>query len=72
MLQECLLNFCFSSQIETQIEEAKEQISQYKEELGRARVIRRHRQEYDALAKVNRMQAVMELCFFFELPFTKQ
>jgi hypothetical protein len=40
------------SQIESKIEEAKQQIIEYKEELQKARVIRRHRQEYDALAKV--------------------
>ncbi len=40
------------SQIETDIEEAKKQIVDYKEKLQEARIIRRHRQEYDALAKV--------------------
>ena len=41
-----------NSHIEANIEEAKQQIIQYKKELQNARVIRRHRQEYDALAKV--------------------
>ena len=41
-----------SSEIETKIEDAKVQITEYKEDLQKARVIRRHRQEYDALAKV--------------------
>ena len=47
-----LYRFPIYSQIESKIEEAKQQIVQYKEELQKARVIRRHRQEYDALAKV--------------------
>ena len=46
----CLL-LCVSK-IEGEIDKAKKQIATYKEELQKARVIRKHRQEYDALAKV--------------------
>ena len=38
--------------IEANIKSAKQAIAQYKEDLQQARVIRRHRQEYDALAMV--------------------
>lgn len=38
--------------IETSIQVAKQEIVKYKENLQQARVIRRHRQEYDALAMV--------------------
>lgn len=40
-------------EIEGKIEESKQQITNYREELLRARVIRKHRQEYDAMAKVS-------------------
>ena len=40
------------SKIEGEIDKAKKQIAAYKDELQKARVIRKHRQEYDALAKV--------------------
>ena len=46
----CLL--LFVSNIEGEIDKAKKQIAAYKEDLQKARVIRKHRQEYDALAKV--------------------
>ena len=46
----CLL--LWVSKIEGEIDKAKKQIATYKEELQKARVIRKHRQEYDALAKV--------------------
>lgn len=39
-------------EIEESIEEVKGQIEAFKEELKQSRVIRRHRQEYDSLAKV--------------------
>ena len=45
----CLL---FVSNIEGEIDKAKKQIAAYKEDLQKARIIRKHRQEYDALAKV--------------------
>ena len=54
-----LPNTFICSQIEADIEEAKKQISEYKESLQEARIIRRHRQEYDALAKVSLGQAVI-------------
>ena len=38
--------------IEANINAAKQAITKYKEDLQQARVIRRHRQEYDALAMV--------------------
>lgn len=38
--------------IEANIQSAKQEIAKYKEDLQQARVIRRHRQEYDALAMV--------------------
>lgn len=38
--------------IEANIQLAKKEITKYKEDLQQARVIRRHRQEYDALAMV--------------------
>lgn len=38
--------------IEGKLERAQRQIAELKEELKRSRIIRRHRQEYDALAKV--------------------
>ena len=38
--------------IEASIQVAKQEIVKYKEDLQQARVIRRHRQEYDALAMV--------------------
>ena len=38
--------------IEANINTAKQAIAKYKEDLQQARVIRRHRQEYDALAMV--------------------
>ncbi|ELT96373.1 hypothetical protein CAPTEDRAFT_6671 [Capitella teleta] len=41
-----------SQQIETQVTEAFTKIEELKEELSRAKRIRRNRQEYDALAKV--------------------
>lgn len=40
------------SEIERNIAEAEQQIAQYREELQESREIRRHRQEYDALAQV--------------------
>ena len=40
-------------EIEANIHSAKQAITQYKEDLQQARVIRRHRQEYDALAMVS-------------------
>lgn len=40
------------SDIEGKLERAQRQIAELKEELKRSRIIRRHRQEYDALAKV--------------------
>ena len=46
----CLL--LFVSNIEGEIDKAKIQIAAYKEDLQKARIIRKHRQEYDALAKV--------------------
>ena len=42
----------FIRDIEGNINAAKQAITQYKEDLQQARVIRRHRQEYDALAMV--------------------
>ena len=45
-------DFASPSEIEDRIEEAKEQIVGLREELQKSRVIRKHRQEYDALAKV--------------------
>ena len=42
----------FVRDIEGNINAAKQAITQYKEDLQQARVIRRHRQEYDALAMV--------------------
>lgn len=41
-----------SSEIGRQIEQSQKSIVQYKEELQRSKVICRHRQEYDAMAKV--------------------
>ena len=41
----CLLLF---SNIEGEIDKAKKQIAAYKEDLQKARIIRKHRQEYDA------------------------
>ena len=38
--------------IEGEIDKAKKQIAAYKEEFQKVRVIRKYRQEYDALAKV--------------------
>ncbi|XP_064383271.1 THO complex subunit 7 homolog [Halichondria panicea] len=40
------------SEIESNIEAAQQQISDYKVELQQAQIIRNHRQEYNALAKV--------------------
>ena len=40
------------SEIERSIAEAEQQITQYREELQQSREIRKHRQEYDALAQV--------------------
>ena len=54
-----LLLYCFFvffllhiRDIEANINAAKQAIAKYKEDLQQARVIRRHRQEYDALAMV--------------------
>lgn len=41
-----------SSEIEREIKRSQKLIVEYKEELKKSRVIRRHRQEYDAMAKV--------------------
>lgn len=46
-----LLIFSFS-EIEREIKRSQKLIVDYKEELKKSRVIRRHRQEYDAMAKV--------------------
>ena len=41
-----------NSEIGQEIKKSQQLIVQYKEELKKSRVIRRHRQEYDAMAKV--------------------
>ena len=46
------LSVVYIRDIEANIKSAKQAIAQYKEDLQQARVIRRHRQEYDALAMV--------------------
>ncbi|KAL4225875.1 THO complex subunit 7 [Mactra antiquata] len=45
-----------NKQIESRIEEAERKIKESKEELQQAKQIRKHRQEYDALAKVIQQQ----------------
>lgn len=45
-------NYLLSSEIESNIEEVRQQISDYKAELQQAQIIRNHRQEYNTLAKV--------------------
>ncbi|XP_045164609.1 THO complex subunit 7 homolog [Mercenaria mercenaria] len=45
-----------NKQIESRIEEAEQKIKESKEELKMAKQIRKHRQEYDALAKVIQQQ----------------
>ena len=42
----------FSSEIGCEIKRSQKLIVDYREELKKSRVIRRHRQEYDAMAKV--------------------
>ena len=44
--------FCVLSEIGQEIKRSQQLIVQYKEELKKSRVIRRQRQEYDAMAKV--------------------
>ena len=44
------------SEIGGNISEAEKQIAQYREELQQSREIRKHRQEYDALAQVRRQE----------------
>ena len=44
------------SEIGKSIAEAEQQIAQYREEIQQSREIRKHRQEYDALAQVGRQR----------------
>lgn len=48
-----------SSEIEREIKRSQKLIVDYKEELKKSRVIRRHRQEYDAMAKVRYFNLLM-------------
>ena len=48
----CEEKFFLFSEIGQEIKRSQQLIVQYKEELKKSRVIRKHRQEYDAMAKV--------------------
>ena len=58
----CCCCFCllllFVRYVEGETGQAKKQIAAYKEDLQKARIIRKHRQEYDALAKVCHMETL--------------
>lgn len=50
------------SEIGREIKKSQQLIVEYKEELKQSRVIRRHRQEYDAMAKVIIFQCFNKSC----------
>ena len=50
------INYFLFRDIEANIQLAKQEIAKYKDDLQQARVIRRHRQEYDALAMVRQIR----------------